>query len=121
MVTLAKTTDTGRRWEVEFTDPVRKREYTCTPDSDIRNAFTIQDRKKVVVLSGTVVDANPLGAVIKVDDLFYKMKIGQSFSEARAAPLKEYTRGDWKVPSAPPTDGEEKKDKPDEKKGDKGK
>jgi hypothetical protein len=117
VVTLAKTTDTGRRWEVDFADPVRKRDYTCTPDSSIRNAFAIKDRKSVVVLSGTVVDANTLGAVIKVDELFYKIRIGQSFSEAIKAPLKEYTRGDWK---APPADGEAKKDRPDGKKADKG-
>jgi hypothetical protein len=114
VVTLAKTTDTGRRWEVKFADPVRKEEYTCTPDSSVINAFALKDRKNVVVLSGTVVDANTLGAVIKVDNLFYKIKIGQSFKAALDSPLKEYTRGDWKVP---PT-GEDKKD---EKTGDKGK
>ncbi len=123
-VKLSKSVDSGRRWEVEFNDPVRKRDYTCTPDSSVRNAFEIKDRRGNPVVSGTVVDANAAGVVIKVGELFYKMKLGETFGDALKpasaegdhAPMKEYERGDWKPPVPEPKDAEEKKDTKDEKK-----
>ncbi len=124
VVKLVKTMDTGVRLEALFNDPIRKREYTATPDSSVKNVFEIKDRNKVIVLKGTVVDVNALGSVIKVGDLYYKMKVGDSFDDAlnpplddakkprdsERAPLEKYKRGDWKAPPAPPKEAEEKKD-----------
>ena len=128
-VKLTRSADSGRRWEVEFTDALRKKDYSCTPDFESRSNFEVKNRKGIVVVKGRVVDGNALGVVIKVEDLFYKMKLGDSFDnvlnpardgakrvlDAERESLKEYKRGDWKMPAPPPMSekeqkGEEKKD-----------
>ena len=52
VVKLAKSVDSGRRWEVEFTDALRKKEYTCTPDFESRSGFEVKDRQGTAVRQG---------------------------------------------------------------------
>src|SRR5207244_6070077 len=102
-VKLTKSADNGRRWEVAFKDA--KRTYECTPDFESLSKFELKGSGGKVVLTGNVVDANTEGVVLKVGDLFYKMRMGQTIDDAlnpprdadkkvrdpEREPLKEYT------------------------------
>ena len=120
---LVKTVN-GKTWEAHFNDTVHKQEYYRKPDYDAFNELEVKDLHGNIIRKGKVFDANESGAVLKFDDLFYKMKVGDSLDDVLAPakdkdgqiidkdrePLKEYKRGDWKG-SPPPAKAQTTDDK----------
>ena len=107
VVTLAKTTDTGRRWEVDFADPVRARVHLHPrfERPQLVHDQGPQERRGAQRHGG---GRQLPRHVIHIDDHFYKMKTGQSFSDAMdAPPMTKYTPRRLESPAAGQGRGEE--------------